>query len=122
VSDLDGANRRRATKERTVKGSGVEWTCTSRHASNFASATSIGLLYSQRGFAEQVRSTITSTAKTGGDAYRFDDVQVESGAKEKGGQASSGIVATSGRILRNEKPFAECSLQNGVPVAVSAQP
>jgi hypothetical protein len=66
-----------------------------------------------------VRSTIASTAKSGGDAYRFVDVQVETGAKEKGGQSSSGVVATSGRILRNAKPVAECALQNGVPVAVA---
>ena len=57
--------------------------------------------------------------KSGRDTYRFVNVQVETGTKEKGNQTSGGVVAVSGTVLRNDQPFAECTLQNGVPVAVA---
>jgi hypothetical protein len=118
--DLDGReSQTRFTITGTIHGDGVDVAVSETDSSNYASAVSIALLYSQRGWADQAKCTITSTAKAGGETFRFDDVQVESGAKEKGGRSSSGVVATSGRILRDDKPFAECMLQNGVPVAVA---
>src|SRR5262245_40301172 len=77
-----------------------------------------GLLPSQRGNASRFRRSLGNVVKSSGDTCGFINVQVESGTKEKGGQTTGGIVVVSGAILRNEKPFAECTLQNGVPVAV----
>jgi hypothetical protein len=119
-SDFDGReSETRYEVTGTIRGHDVEISVHEQDASSFASTNSVALLYSQRGWADQSRCTLASTAKCGGDVFRFENVQVESGAKEKGGQSSSGVVATSGRILRNDTPFAECTLQNGSPVAVA---
>ncbi len=90
-----------------------------QHFSDFASSNSLRLLTSQRGWASQLRCTIGSTVRAGGDTYRFQDVQVESGMKEKGGQTTSDIVSASGTIERNGRPFAEVALRAGLPVAIA---
>jgi len=120
TSDLDGTEAQSAYDVvGTVRGGGIEVDVKERHFSNYASAVSIRMLYSQRGWASQFRATIASTVKSGGSSYRFDSVQVETGAKEKGGQQTSDVVSTSGAILRDDRPWAQVTLQNGVAVAVA---
>jgi len=120
TSDLDGTESQAAYDlVGTVRGGGIEVDVKERHFSNYASAVSIRMLYSQRGWASQFRATIASTVKSGGSSYRFESVQVETGAKEKGGQQTSDVVSTSGAILRDDRPWAQVTLQNGVAVAVA---
>ena len=103
----------------TIRGGAVDLDVHEQHSEQFASTYSLALLYSQRGYASQFRAAMTSTLRTGGDTFTFSNVQVESGAKEKGGQASSGLASVSGDVLRNGRPFATCTLLDGRPVAVA---
>lgn len=120
VSDFDGQERKTQYQlTGTVKGSGVEVTVKEQHALSLASATSLRLLHSQRGSATQIQSVVNSTVKCGGHTYRFDQVQTETGSKEKGFQSSGGIVAASGRVLRDESPFGELLLVNGSVVVAA---
>jgi len=102
-----------------IHGEGHEVDVREQHSSDFASANSLRLLTSQRGWASQLRCTIGSTVRAGGDTYRFQDVQVESAMKEKGGQTTSSVVSASGTIERNDQPFAEVALRAGLPVAIA---
>lgn len=120
VSDLDGQERKTQYQlTGTVKGPGVEVTVLEQHVLNMASATSLRLLHSQRGSATQIQSVVDSTMKCGGHTYRFDHVQTETGSKEKGFQSSGGIVAASGRVLRDDRPFGELALVNGTLVVAA---
>src|SRR5262245_27196752 len=93
TSDLDGTESQTSYDlVGTVRGGGIEVDVKERHFSNYASAVSIRMLYSQRGWASQFRATIANTVRSGGHGYRFDSVQVETGAKEKGGQQTSDVV------------------------------
>ncbi|MCA8975421.1 MAG: hypothetical protein KDC98_11925 [Planctomycetes bacterium] len=89
------------------------------HALRFVSAQSLRLLPSQRGSASQTFSTVNSTLHAAGVDYLFDGVRAESGSKDKGGRSTGGVVALSGRILRDGEPFAECRLEAGLPVAAT---
>lgn len=118
--DFDGQEiKTRSVLTGSVQGDGVALEVHEQHATNFASATSLRTLPSMRGSASQFIGSIASVLKTAGATYRFSNVQVESGTKEKGGSTSGGLVAVSGIILRNDQPFAQCTLQNGIPVAVA---
>lgn len=87
----------------------------------FVSAQSLRLLPSQRGSASRTRSQTNSTVRCAGAEFRFDGVRAESGTKEKGGQTTGGVVALEGRILRDGAPFADCRLEGGLPLAVTAR-
>lgn len=102
----------------TVKGNGVEVDVQETHVIKLVSATSLQTLPSMRGTASQLRCVLNSVVRDGKDSYRFNNVQVEAGTKEKGGQSSAGIVAASGSILKNDRPFGECSVQNGALVVI----
>lgn len=118
--DFDGRqSQTRYDLTGTLRGNGVEVDVREQHTTEFASATSLRLLYSQRGWASQFRATLGSTVRSGGVAWQFADVQVETGAKEKGGQQTSDVVAVTGTILRDGHAFAQCTLQGGVAVATT---
>lgn len=121
VSDYDGADKETlADIGGMIKGEGLALEVHERHYNHFASAVSLRTLPSMRGSANQFRSTIGNVLEFGGDKYRFNHVQVETGNREKGGQpVSAGVYAVAGTILRNDQPFAECVLNNGIPVAVA---
>lgn len=120
VGGVDGREARtRYEVSGRIHGEGHEIDVLEQHFSDFASSNSLRLLTSQRGWASQLRCTIASTVRSGGDTYRFDDVQVESGAKEKSGQTTISVVSTSGTIQRNGRPFAEVELRAGRPVAMA---
>jgi len=120
-SGLDGAESQTGYElAGTVRGGGVEVDVRERHGYSYASAVSLGLLYSQRGWASRFDATIGSTVRAGGATYRFADVRVQTDAKEKGGRRSEDVVSTSGAILRDEKPFATVGQQGAVAVAVAA--
>jgi len=118
---LDGAeSQTRYELAGTVRGGGVEVDVRERHSTSYASAVSLGLLYSQRGWASRFEATIGSAVRTGGARYAFADVQVQTDAKEKGGQRSDDVTQVAGAILRDGRPFAQIQLQGGVAVAVAA--
>jgi hypothetical protein len=118
---LDGAeSQTRYELAGTVRGGGVEVDVRERHATSYASAVSLGLLYSQRGWASRFEATIGSTVRAGGARYAFADVRVQTDAKEKGGQRSDDVSSVAGAILRDGRPFAQLALQGGVAVAVAA--
>jgi hypothetical protein len=117
--DFDGQDiKTRSVLTGTVQGDDLKLEVQEQHATSFASATSLRTLPSMRGSASQFVGSIASVLSAGGATYRFSNVQVETGTKEKGGNTSGGLVAVSGVILRNDQPFAQCTLQNGLPVAV----
>ncbi len=120
-SDFQGAETRtRSAVTGAIRGDDLAIDVSEQHVNHFVSAFSTRLLPSQRGSASQLISTVASTLKFGGDIYRFQDVHVETGNREKGGETvSGGLAALRGLILRNDQRFAECSLQNGLPVAVA---
>jgi hypothetical protein len=104
-----------------IKGGNVDLDVQEDNVEQFASTYSLALLYSQRGYASQFQSAVANTLRTGGDTFTFSNVHVESGAKEKGGQSSSGLTAVSGALLRNGQPFGTLTLQDGRPVAIAGQ-
>jgi hypothetical protein len=119
-TDADGADTRTVYDVTgSVTGDDVSLEVRERHVSHFVSAMSLRLLPSMRGSANQLIATLGSVVRTGGENFQFKDVQVETGSREKGGQSSGGVVAVSGTILRNDRPYAVCTLQQGVPVAVA---
>lgn len=119
-TDADGADTRTIYDVTgAVTGDDVSLEVRERHVSHFVSAMSLQLLPSMRGSANQLIATLGSVVRTGGENFQFKDVQVETGSREKGGQSSGGVVAVSGTILRNDRPYAVCTLQQGVPVAVA---
>jgi hypothetical protein len=120
-SGLDGAESQTSYElAGTVRGGGVEVDVRERHGYSYASAVSLNLLYSQRGWASRFDATIGSTVRAGGVSFRFADVRVQTDAKEKGGRRTEDVVSTSGAILRNDRPFAEVTQQGGVAVAVAS--
>src|SRR6185503_7524034 len=120
VVDADGADTKtHSDLTGSITGDDVVLEVHEQHINIFASSTSLRLMPSMRGSANQFFSTIGNVLKTGGETYRYNNIQVETGSKEKGNQGSAGVVAVKGIILRNDRPFAECTLQNGIPIAVA---
>jgi hypothetical protein len=120
TGDADGREARtRYDVIGRIQGETLEIDVKEEHLSDFASATSLRLLTSQRGWASELRCTLASTVRSGGDTYRFLDVRMETGMKEKGGRTTSDVVSASGRIERNGRPFAEVELRDGLPVAIA---
>ena len=114
-SGLDGSeSQMRYGVTGTVHGGSAEIDVQEQHFVNYASAVSLRLLYSQRGWASQVRAGIANTLRVGGAEWRFTDVQIETGAKEKGGQRTDDVVSCTGSVARDGKPFGILSLQNGI--------
>jgi hypothetical protein len=119
VNDHDGGEAKtRYSVTGTLRGAGAEVDVQEQHAYSYASAVSLALLHSQRGWASQFQQRLGSTLRAGGSVWRFASVQVETQAKEKGGQRSDDVVATSGTIVRDDQPFAAIQLQGTVAVAV----
>ena len=103
-----------------VRGGGAEIAVKEVHRLHLVASNSLRLLTSQRGSATSIDSVIRSTLECEGRKYEFADVTVQTHAKDKGGQASSGIAGLSGGILRDGQPFATCTLQDGVPLAATS--
>jgi hypothetical protein len=120
-SDFQGSETKTISElTGTIKGDDLVVDVREQHTNVFVSAFSARMLPSQRGSANQFFSTLASVVKVGPDQYRFNNVQVEAGNREKAGQTiSAGVAAVSGQIIRNDRPFANCGLQNGIPVAVA---
>lgn len=104
----------------TVTRSGLRLEVAERHASSLVAATSLRTLPSQRGSASQSTSTLANVLTLGGTEYRFENVQLQEGARERGGQGSAGITALSGTVLRGGMPFGQFALQGGRPVLSTA--
>jgi hypothetical protein len=103
----------------TIRGAGADIDVREQNSSHYVSMYSVGFLPSQRGYANDLRGTTTTSVKVGNDNYSFANVQGQAIDKEKGGQRTSGVLALSGQILRNGAPFATCTLQGDRPVAIA---
>lgn len=118
----DGTGAERQTQYRmtgTIRGGGADVTVLEEHTVSFASAIGLNLLASQRGNATQIRSVSSSSVKIGGDIYKFNNIQAESGMKERGNQSSGGMVSAAGLVTKNDAPFGEVMLQNGAVVVAA---
>ncbi|MBL8755283.1 MAG: hypothetical protein JNK15_18430 [Planctomycetes bacterium] len=113
--DLDGSEARTGFDVTgTLRGQGCEIAVEEQHVVDFASAVSLRLLHSQRGWASQIRSSIGNTLKVDGVEWKFVGVKVETGAKEKGGQRSDDVVACSGALTRAGVEVGKLELANGL--------
>ncbi len=114
VRDYDGQDIQTAYDlVGTIRGGGLSLNVAERHTSSFVSATSLRSLPSQRGSASQASATLSSTLEFGGASYQFQNVQVESGSRSRGGQDSGGVTGVSGSVLRNGQSFGQFGLQGG---------
>lgn len=119
--DLDGREARTGFDVTgKVLGGGAQIDVAEQHVVDFASAVSLRLLHSQRGWASQVRSTIDSTVKVGGVEWQFVAAKVETGAKEKGGQRTDAVVSCSGALTRAGTAVGALELRDGVATVVGA--
>jgi hypothetical protein len=101
----------------SLRGSGYEIDVKEEHALRMVSSTSMRLLQSMRGSASSVQTAIGSTLKSGGQTYAFQGLQVRSEYSEKGGQTKNQETQMAGAITRDGKPWAQCAIAGGVPVA-----
>jgi len=103
-----------------LRGNGCEITVNQRQRIRTVGAYSLNLLYSQRGTATQLDAAINSAVQCEGETYTFNNVQVQSGSTDKGGNSRSAVSAATGTITRGGQAFATVSLQNGAVVAATA--
>ena len=97
----------------TVAGNGLKLDVNERHASSFVAATSLRDLPSQRGSAGQTTSTLNNGLSLGGVRYDLQNVQIEAGTRDRGGQSSGGMTGVSGVLLRDGQPYGQFVLEGG---------
>jgi hypothetical protein len=96
----------------TIRGGGLEVDVNERHTSALVAATNLRLLPSQRGSASQFQGTINNVLRAGGEEYRFQNVQVETGQRTRGaGEGEAGLTGLQGIVLRNGAPFGRLMAQ-----------
>jgi len=96
-----------------LSGAGVEVDVNERHVSTMASASSLRLLPSQRGFASRFNGTINNVLRVGGETYAFQNVTVVTDQSARGGQGNAGVTAAGGQVTRNGSAWGTCVLQAG---------
>ena len=112
------SNGRESQTNHTITGSmrsdGTEIVVLEQHVVTFASAMSLRLLHSQRGWASQVRSAIGNSLRSRGAEWRFVDVVVETAAKEKGGQRTDELVSCTGKLVRDDRTIGPIEVRDGI--------
>ena len=68
---------------------------------------------SMRGSASRFNGTLNNVLRVGEDVYKFDNVQIQTDMKGRGGTGSAGVTGAAGQVLLNGKPFGRCVLQTG---------
>jgi hypothetical protein len=56
---------------------------------------------------------LNNVLRVGENEYKFDNVQIQTDTKGRGGTGSAGITNATGQVLLNGKPFGRCVLQAG---------
>ncbi len=98
----------------TIRGGGAEIDVNERHTSALVAATNLRLLPSQRGSASRFNGVVNNVLRSGGEEYRFQDVQVETGQRTRGaGEGQAGLTGLQGIVLRNGAPFGRLISQGG---------
>lgn len=84
-----------------------------QHAFGLAAATNLRMPNSMRGSASRFNGTLNNVLRVGEDEYKFDNVQIQTDVKGRGGTGSAGVTNATGQVLLNGKPFGRCVLQAG---------
>lgn len=96
-----------------ITGGGLEIDVNEQHTSGLAAATNLRLRPSQRGSASRFNATINNVLRIGGVKYKFQNVQVQTDQKARGGQGQAGLTRLEGRILREGATFGRLVLRAG---------
>lgn len=95
----------------TSEGFSVE--VAEQHSFGLAAATNLRMPNSMRGSASRFNGTLNNVLRVGEDVYKFDNVQIQTDMKGRGGTGSAGVTGATGQVLLNGKPFGRCVLQAG---------
>ncbi len=96
-----------------IKSEGFTVEVAEQHSFGLAAATNLRMPYSMRGSASRFNGTLNNVLRVGEDVYKFDNVQIQTDMKSRGGTGSAGVTAATGQVLQNGKPFGRCVLQAG---------
>jgi hypothetical protein len=99
----------------TIRGGGIEVDVSERHTSSLVAATNLRILPSQRGSASRFSGVINNVLRSGGEEYRFQNVQVQTDQRTRGttGAGQAGLTGLQGVVLRNGAPFGRLAAQAG---------